>query len=53
MLNSNIFSSLFLEIVSINIDFFFAYELLKNPVNKNMNETSINMFLFNLSVIFV
>ncbi|HJM16222.1 MAG TPA: N-acetylmuramoyl-L-alanine amidase, partial [Flavobacteriales bacterium] len=26
---------------------------MKNPVNKNMNETSIDVFLFNLSVIFV
>jgi N-acetylmuramoyl-L-alanine amidase len=30
-----------------------AYELLKNPVNKIMNVTSINIFLFNLSIIFV
>ena len=28
-------------------------ELLKNPVNKKIIETSINIFLFNLSVIFV
>ena len=27
--------------------------MLKNPVNKNVNETSISVFLFNLSVIFV
>ena len=30
-----------------------ALELLKNPVNKKIIETSINIFLFNLSVIFV
>ena len=30
-----------------------AIELLKNPVNKNIIETIINIFLFNLSVIFV
>ena len=27
--------------------------MLKNPVNKNVNDTSISVFLFNLSVIFV
>jgi len=30
-----------------------ALELLKNPVNKNIIVTSENIFLFNLSIIFV